>query len=137
MNFLQMSSQECLPYAKHLRKINSAEPYEGCICSPLCVCVCVCVCVCSVAQSRPTLCDPVDCSPLVSSVHGIFLARILEWVAMSSSRGTFLTQELNPYLLHLLHWQVNSLPLCHLQSLHVSHCRDKQTEALRGWDSFA
>ena len=85
----------------------------------------------------PTLCDPVDCSPLVSSVHGIFLARILEWVAMSSSRGTFLTQELNPYLLHLLHWQVNSLPLCHLQSLHVSHCRDKQTEALRGWDSFA
>ena len=96
-------------------------------------CVCVCVCVCTVAQSHPTLCDPVDCSPLVSSVHGIFLA-IPEWVAMSSSRGTFLTQELNPCLLQ---WQVNSLPLCHLQSLHVSHCRDKQTEALRGWDSFA
>ena len=66
-------------------------------------CVCVCVCVCSVAQSRPTLCNPVDCSPLVSSVHGIFLARILEWVAMSSSKGTFLTQDLNPYLLRLLH----------------------------------
>ena len=57
---------------------------------PHCVCVCVCVCACahmracSVTQSRLTLCDPMDCSPLVSSVHGVFLARILEWVAMSS-----------------------------------------------------
>ena len=42
------------------------------------------VCVC--AQSYPTLCDPMDCSPL-SSVHGIFLARILKWVAMPVSRG--------------------------------------------------
>ena len=37
-------------------------------------------------ESYPTLWDPMDCSPLGSSVHGIFLARILEWVAMSSSR---------------------------------------------------
>ena len=34
-----------------------------------------------------TLCDPGDCSPLGSSVHGIFQARILEWVAISFSRG--------------------------------------------------
>ena len=53
-----------------------------------CVCVCVCVCVCSVAQLYPTLCDPMDCSPPGSSVHGIVLARILEWVAISSSRGS-------------------------------------------------
>ena len=33
------------------------------------------------------LCDPMDCSPTVSSVHGIFQARILEWVAISYSRG--------------------------------------------------
>ena len=33
-------------------------------------------------------CDTMDCSPLGSSVHGIFLARILEWVAISSSRGS-------------------------------------------------
>ena len=33
-----------------------------------------------VAQSCPTLCDPVDCSPPGSSVHGILQARILEWV---------------------------------------------------------
>ena len=33
-----------------------------------------------------TLCDPMDCSPPGSSVHGILQARILEWVAMPSSR---------------------------------------------------
>jgi len=38
-----------------------------------------------VPQSCPTLCDPMDCSPLGSSVHGIFQARILEWVAISFS----------------------------------------------------
>ena len=38
-------------------------------------------------QSCPTLCDPLDCSPAGSSVHGIFQARILEWVATSYSRG--------------------------------------------------
>ena len=50
-------------------------------------CVCVCVCVLG-AQSRPTLCDPMDGSPSGSSVHGISQARILEWVATSSSRGS-------------------------------------------------
>ena len=41
-----------------------------------------------VAQSCPTLCDPMDCSLLGSSVYGIFQARILEWVAMPFSRGS-------------------------------------------------
>ena len=40
------------------------------------------------AQSCPTLCDPMDCSPPASSVRGILQARILEWVAMSSFRGS-------------------------------------------------
>ena len=39
-----------------------------------------------VAQSYPTLCNPMDCSLRGSSVHGIFQARILEWVAISFSR---------------------------------------------------
>ena len=39
-----------------------------------------------VAQSCPTLCDPVDCNPPGSSVHGILQARILEWVAISFSK---------------------------------------------------
>ena len=43
-------------------------------------------CVC--AQSHPTLSDPLDYSPPRSSVHGIFQARILEWVALPFSRGS-------------------------------------------------
>ena len=39
-------------------------------------------------QSCPTLCNPMDYSPPGSSLHGIFLAKILEWVAMPSSRGS-------------------------------------------------
>ena len=46
-----------------------------------------------------------------SSVHGIFQVRILEWVAISYSRGSFLTQGRNPPLLCLLHWQEDSLPI--------------------------
>ena len=42
-----------------------------------------------VTQLLLTLCDPMDCSPPGSSVHGIFQARILEWVATSYSRGPF------------------------------------------------
>ena len=61
----------------------------------MCVCVCVCVChlyhlsiVCAQLLSRDWLfCDPMDCSPPGSSVHGIFQARILEQVAISSFRG--------------------------------------------------
>ena len=41
-----------------------------------------------VAQSCPTLCDPLDCSLSGSSVHGIFQARVLEWIAISFSRGS-------------------------------------------------
>ena len=41
-----------------------------------------------VAQLCLTLCDPIDCSPAGSSVHGILQARILEWVAISFSRGS-------------------------------------------------
>ena len=43
---------------------------------------------CLVAQSCSTLCDPMDHSPPGSSVHSILQARILEWVAISSSRGS-------------------------------------------------
>ena len=41
-----------------------------------------------VAQSCPTLCDPMDCSLQRSTVHGIFQARVLEWAAISFSRGS-------------------------------------------------
>ena len=45
------------------------------------------VCVCLVDQLCSTLCGPMYCSPPASSVHGIFQARILEWVAILYSRG--------------------------------------------------
>ena len=43
----------------------------------------------SVPQLCPILCGPMDCSPLGSSVHRIFQARILEWVAVSYSGGSY------------------------------------------------
>ena len=43
--------------------------------------------------SRPTLCHPMDCKLPGSSVHGIFQARILEWVAISFCRGSFPTRD--------------------------------------------
>ena len=52
-------------------------------------CVCVCVCAKSL-QVYLILCDPMDCSPLVSSVHGISQARTLEYIVFS--KGIFPTQ---------------------------------------------
>ena len=46
------------------------------------------MCACVHAQSCPTLCDSMDWSPPGSTVHGIFLARMLEWVNISFSRGS-------------------------------------------------
>ena len=83
---------------------------SACMCDPLSfsgsrfcklllttLCVCVCVCV-KVTQLCLTLCNPIDCSPPCSSVHGILWTGILEWVAFPFSRVP--TQELNPGLLH-------------------------------------
>ena len=77
------------------------------------------MCVHSVAQSCPTLCDPVDCSPPGSSVHGILQARILEWIAISSSRGSSPPRDGTRVSLH---WQADSLPLSilyHLEALNL------------------
>ena len=58
--------------------------------------------------------DPMDCSPPGSSIHGISQARILEWVAISSSRGIFPIQRLNPHFLLgrwiLYHWVIWEAP---------------------------
>ena len=61
-------------------------------------------------------------SPPGSSVHGILQAGILEWIAISSSRRIFPTQGSN---LHLLHWQVDSLPLSHQGSPYWRLEKDK------------
>ena len=67
--------------------------------------------LCSVAQLCLTLCDQIGCSPPGSSVHGISQARILEWVAISSSRESFQLRDRTSVSCVLLHWQANSLPL--------------------------
>ena len=56
----------------------------------------------SVTQSYPTICDPMGCSPWGSRC-GIFLARILEWVVISSFRGPSWPRRRSPHLLYLLH----------------------------------
>ena len=57
-------------------------------------------------QSCPSLCDPMGRSPPASSVHGTLQARILEWAAMPSTRGSSQAS-----YLCLLPWQADSLPL--------------------------
>jgi len=64
----------------------------------------------SVAQSCPTLCDPMNCSPPDSSVHGISQVRILEWVSISFSRGS---SQLG-WILHLLFSKWTLYRLSHL-----------------------
>ena len=68
-------------------------------------------CVHAHTHSCLTLCDPMDCSPPGSSVHGISQARILGVGCHFLLQGIFLLQGLNPGLLRLLHWQVDFLPL--------------------------
>ena len=63
----------------------------------------------SVGQSCLPLWDPIHCSPLGSSLHGISQAKILEWVAIPSSRRPSQPRDQT----HLLHWQADSLPLSH------------------------
>ena len=76
--------------------------------------------MCPVAQPRPTLCDPKDCSPPGSSVHGISQARILEWAAIPLFRGSSRLRS-NSCLLYLPHWQV-----------HSKHCATREARS-RGW----
>ena len=62
-------------------------------------------------QSYLTLCDPTHCTLPGSSVHGILQARILEWVALPSSRGSSQPRD-RTHIFHIhLHWQAGSLPL--------------------------
>ena len=63
-------------------------------------------------QSCPTLCNAMDCGPQGSSVHGILWVRVLEWVAMPSSRGSSLPQ-LQTYVSYVscIRSQAGSLPL--------------------------
>ena len=117
-----------------------APPYASC--ASMCVlCVCVCLCrppcvfsplrpSCTVAQSCLTLCDPMDCNPLGSSIHGVFQSRMLEWIAISSSRGSFWPSDptcisgvfcIDRWILyHWATWEALSLPIV---TKNYSFCR--------------
>ena len=62
-----------------------------------------------VTKLCPTFCDSMNCSPPGSTVHGVFQARILEWVAISFSRGSP-QPRIEPASSA---WQADSLPLNH------------------------
>ena len=85
------------------------------------------MCVWMCAQLGPTLCDPIDCSPPGSSVHGILQTRILQSVAFPPP-GDLVSPEIEPHLLCLLHWQGDSLPLQYL--LHIYTHYYTQTDAI-------
>ena len=83
-----------------LKPLSSLVEKLLCVCMYVCMYACMCVyiyiyihIVCIkvkvlVTQLRLTLCDPMDCSPSGSSVHGILWAIILEWAAISFYRGS-------------------------------------------------
>ena len=66
--------------------------------------------MCLVVQSCPTLCNSMDCSLPGSSVHGDSPGKNIEVGCHALLQGIFPTQGLNPSLLCLLHWQMDSLP---------------------------
>ena len=91
---------------------------------------------CLVTGSCPTLCDPMDYSPSDSYIHGIFKARLLKWVAISSSRGSsrhrdqthisclrWATRKAVPAALHFLLtsrlWLLIAGDVGHLESLNL------------------
>ena len=67
------------------------------------------VCVCEIGHVQ-LLCNPMDCHPQGSSIHGISQARILEWGAISFSREIFMTQGSKLCLLSLMLRCAKSLP---------------------------
>ena len=90
--------------------------YIACVCVCVRVCVRACVRACMHAQSCPTLCNPMDCSPPGSSVHGDVPGKNTIVGCHSFLQGIVPTQGSNPCLLCLQHWQVDSLPLHNLES---------------------
>ena len=79
-------------------------------------------CCCEVAQPCPTLCSPTDCSLPGSSVHGIFQTRILEWVAVSFSRGPSRPRD-RTWVFHFVGRRFSEMPcknVCCIRSIAVT-----------------
>ena len=83
---------------------------------------CLTIFVVLVAKLCPTLCDPMDCNPPGSSVHGISQITILEWDVTSFSRGSSMPPA----------FQVDSLPLSHQGSPSLGNCKLKPSFIVEG-----
>ena len=77
----------CLPLRSPVPIVHHHHQHIPRTCNMGIIYIC-CYCCCSVTKSCPTFCDPMDCSPPGSSVHGILQARILKWVTLPSFRGS-------------------------------------------------
>ena len=92
------------------------------------------LCVCSVAQLSLTVCNPMDCSPSGSSVHGISQARTLEWVAVSSRRRSFWPRDW-ALVSCLLQWQADFFyHWTSREALQIGECISKQKQQRCLWE---
>ena len=111
-------------YENALRKYDYIWFHQG-MRFPVCVCVCVCVCA-RVLSCVWLFATPKDCSPPGFSVHGTSKARILECGLPFPSPGKSFWPRDWISIFHFLHWQVDSLSLCHLGGLDFTVCTHLQ-----------
>ena len=89
---------------------------------------------CLVTHPSQTLCNPVDCSPPGSSVHGILQARNTAVGCRFLLQGIFRTQEMKPHLLHFLHWQADYWALAPPWKVHEAHdYKEIQRRSCQPW----
>ena len=84
--------------------------------------------MCLVTQLCLTLCNPMDCSPPGSSVHGIFQARILEWVAIFPFKGSSWTRYWTlisciSYIAGSVCWAIREIHMCWYSLLNFQRCQ--------------
>ena len=79
--------RQCTPVKAGEKDFTGSGPLEFAVLQTPVVCIPLSESESEVAQSCPTHCHPTDCSLSGSSIHGIFQARVLGWIAVSFSRG--------------------------------------------------
>ena len=93
---------------------------------------------CLVIHGCPTFCDPQDCSPPGSSVHGSLQARDTGVGCRFLLQGILRTQESKPHLLRFLHWQADYWPLAPPWKVHEPHdCKEIERRSCQPWSPSA
>ena len=87
-----------------------------------------------VAQSCPTLCNPMDCSLPGSSVHGILQARVLEWGAVSNLDSVLKSRDITlPTKAHLVKAMVFPVVMYGCESWTIKKAESQRTDAFKQW----